>query len=222
MKRIFLFILGISSIGFLQAQVGVNTADPKVSLDVQAIATDATTAEGLTAPRLTRSQIISKDAKYIADQKGAIVYATTINGTVSTKTRNITSEGYYYFDGSVWQPIGPDKNFKFFYMPSIVLPTDILDPSYVTASQTFKIDLHKAYYDQFRLANTGTSAKSPSATTLPLVATNTALEYFVTYYDNSVFNTVSVSSDGILSYKLPATLTVSEKTFMNIVFKMKE
>lgn len=222
MKRIFLFILGISSIGFLQAQVGVNTADPKVSLDVQAIATDATTAEGLTAPRLTRAQLISKDAKYIADQKGAIVYVTTINGIATTKTNNITLAGYYYFDGSIWQVIGPDKNFKFFYMPSIALPTDTSDPAYISAYQNFSIDLHKAYSEQFGLVNTGTSVKSPSATTLPVVTTNSALEYLITYYDNSVFQNVSVSSAGILTYRLPTTIPVSEKTFMNIIFKIKQ
>nr|WP_297169640.1 hypothetical protein [uncultured Dysgonomonas sp.] len=220
MKRIFLFMLGIYSIGFLQAQVGVNTTDPKVSLDVQAIATDATTAEGLTAPRLTLSQLVSKDSRYVADQTGTIVYVTNTTGTTTTKTRKVTTVGYYYFDGTIWQPIGPDENLRFFYMPSIILPTDTSDPAYNAGTQTFTIDLYKAYSDQFGLVNSGTSYKSPGASALPITASN-ALEYFITYYDNSVFQSVAVSNAGVLTYKLPTELTLSEKTFMNIVFKVK-
>lgn len=220
MKSFFLFILTISSIGLLNAQVGVNTTDPKVSLDVQAIATDATTAEGLTAPRLTLAQLVSKDAKYIVDQTGTIAYVINVTGSTTVKTQKIKEIGYYYFDGSIWQPMGPNPNLRFFYMPSIVLPTDTSDPSYNASTQTFTIDLYKAYSEQFGLTNTGTSFKNPGASSLPILASN-SLEYFITYYDNTVFQNVAVSNTGVLTYKLPAVLTLSEKTFMNIVFKLK-
>lgn len=221
MKRILLFILGIASIGFLQAQVGVNTNDPKASLDVQASTTDATTAEGLIAPRLTLAQLASKEAKYISDQTGTIVYVTNVTGSTTAKTKNVVSVGYYYFDGTLWQSVGPDKGMRFFYMPSIVLPTDTSDPSYDTNTQLFTIDIHKSYADQFQMTYPTTTVKSPGATALPLLA-NTALEYFITYYDNNVFQEVAMSDHGILTYKLPTQLTVTDKTFMNIVFKIKQ
>ena len=99
----------------LHAQVGINTETPKVTMHVIPSKTDGTTAEGIIAPNLTRAQLISKDAVYGTDQNGAIVYVTTVNGTVSTKTTKITKVGYYYFDGSLWQP---------FLSTEAVIPTE--------------------------------------------------------------------------------------------------
>jgi hypothetical protein len=69
---------------------------------------------------------------------------------------------------------------------------------------------------------TRTAIKSPSAGTLPVLAANT-LDYFVTYFDNTVFDPASItlSDSGILTYKVLSSGTVTEKTYMNIVFKVK-
>ncbi len=213
-------MLGISSMASVYAQVGVNSTDPKVTLDVQAGTLDGTRAEGLITPRLTLAQLASKDAKYIADQTGTIVYVTSATGAVTTKTKNVIAAGYYYFDGTLWQSMAPDPALRFFYMPSIVLPTDISDPSYNAATQTFTIDLYKAYSNQFGLINAANSSQSPASTTLP-VSVSSALEYFITYYDNTVYQNVALTDAGVLTYKLPAVFTLSEKSFMNIVFKVK-
>lgn len=220
MKRFFLLILGLSSIGFLHAQIGVNSNEPKVTLDVHAKATDGTTAEGLTAPRLTLAQLAAKDAKYIIDQRGTIVYVTNVTGTTTAKTKNVISVGYYYFDGALWQSMGPDPATRFFYMPAVVLPTNTADPAYNAGTQIFTIDLYSAYSKQFKLTTPSTSAKSPGATAIPVSASN-SLEYFITYFDNTVFQNVQLTDAGKLTYKLVAGFAVSEKTFMNIVFKVK-
>ncbi|SHG16465.1 beta strand repeat-containing protein [Dysgonomonas macrotermitis] len=104
MKKYYIILLYFSGIVTLHAQVGINTETPKTTLHIIPSKTDATTAEGIIAPNLTRAQLISKDARYGTDQNGAIIYITAINGTVSTKTAKITEIGYYYFDGSLWQP----------------------------------------------------------------------------------------------------------------------
>ncbi|WP_313376644.1 hypothetical protein [Chishuiella sp.] len=85
------------------SQVGIATANPKATLDVTAGKTDGSTAEGIIAPRLTGDQIKSANSKYGTDQTGAIVYVTAaISSTDSTgKTSNITSAGYYYFNGTI-------------------------------------------------------------------------------------------------------------------------
>jgi hypothetical protein len=83
------------------AQVGINNTAPKATLDVTAKSTDGTTAEGIIAPRLTGDQIKAADGKYGADQTGTLVYATAAVTTSSAKTINITSAGYYYYDGAV-------------------------------------------------------------------------------------------------------------------------
>jgi hypothetical protein len=91
--------------GYTHAQVGVNNTTPKATFDVTAKATDGSLAEGLIAPRLTGNQIQLADLRYGALQKGAIVYATEAVTSASTKTANITKEGYYFFDGNIWQKI---------------------------------------------------------------------------------------------------------------------
>ncbi|WP_089857884.1 hypothetical protein [Chryseobacterium taeanense] len=87
----------------IKAQVGINNTSPKATLDITAKTTGSTTAEGLIAPRLEGVDIKGKDAKYDTAQKGAIVYALSAVASPTTKTANITAEGYYYFDGGVWQ-----------------------------------------------------------------------------------------------------------------------
>ena len=99
----------------LHAQVGINNSTPKASLHITPQNTDGTTAEGIIAPNLTRAQLIGKDVRYNTDQKGAIIYVTTLDGTLTAKTTNITATGYYYFDGSVWQP---------FTQPASIVPTE--------------------------------------------------------------------------------------------------
>lgn len=101
-KELFtLSMIIISGLGF--AQVGINNTDPKVTLEVTAKATDATTAEGFIAPLLSGDQIQGKDAKYAAEQIGALLYATSaVSVPGGTKTNNITKAGYYYFNGTEW------------------------------------------------------------------------------------------------------------------------
>lgn len=107
------FILFLSSLLFFitaYPQVGINTSDPKATLDVAAYTTNSSTAEGIIAPKLTRNQLISKDLIYNSDQKGAIVYVTDLSGILTNKTSQVTNVGYYYFDGSVWQSFGKAIN----------------------------------------------------------------------------------------------------------------
>ncbi|SHF47266.1 hypothetical protein [Chryseobacterium takakiae] len=110
-KNIFilhLFIMGVS--GLLKSQVGINNNSPQATLDITAKTTDGSKPEGLLAPRLTGDQIKSEDLQYNAAQKGLIVYATSAVTLPSTKTANINSEGYYYFDGSTWQRMDTNTN----------------------------------------------------------------------------------------------------------------
>lgn len=105
MLKNFIFPLIISLIVTTAvAQVGVNTVVPSATLDVQSTTINATTPEGIIAPRLTGDQIRTKDAVFLAAQTGAIVYATAaVTGTASVKTVNIVAPGYYFFNGTLWE-----------------------------------------------------------------------------------------------------------------------
>ncbi|NDW09607.1 hypothetical protein [Dysgonomonas sp. 520] len=104
MRKIIFISLMIFSSTMLKSQVGVNTETPQATMHVTPTKTDNSTPEGIIAPNLTRAQLIDKDAQYTSTQRGAVVYVTSITGTTTTKTANVTSIGYYYFDGSLWQP----------------------------------------------------------------------------------------------------------------------
>ncbi|MEY8758928.1 hypothetical protein [Chryseobacterium tongliaoense] len=104
MQKLILLVSLLSFSG-LFSQTGFNTASPNSTLEIASKTTDGSRPEGLNVPRLTGDQIKSADAQYTAAQTGILLYATAAPTTPSTKTINITSEGYYYFDGNIWQKI---------------------------------------------------------------------------------------------------------------------
>jgi|GEM_PF-1663352 len=119
---------------------------------------------------------------------------------------------------------------KYFHAPSIVLPvvsTELSSGmSYDAGSGEFTVNLHTIYANQFGMAGdvngvSRTALRSNQNDTLP-VHTATELSYFITYFDNIVFDpqNISLSNDGILKYKV-LTTDITERTYMNIVFKVK-
>ncbi len=145
------------------------------------------------------------------------------NGTGATAVK----EGIYYNDGSKWVSVASVAGAfpQQFYMPSIVLPTDPVSLSWggtydSGGTQVFTIDLYTdVYAKQFGMVDATTSYKSDGAGTLSVKVTS-ELEYFIVYYDKDTFTIESLDANGILKYKADPT-KVTEKTFMNIVFKVK-
>lgn len=86
---------------FLYSQVGINTQNPKATLEVSAGNNNGTTAEGMILPKLTGNQIQAADNQYGTEQTGTVMYATAAVSVTTPKTVNINAAGYYYFDGTV-------------------------------------------------------------------------------------------------------------------------
>ncbi|SEM57723.1 hypothetical protein SAMN05421856_104280 [Chryseobacterium taichungense] len=86
------------------AQVGINNNSPKATLDITA-KTSGTKPEGLIIPQLSGNNIHTATAAgiYGANQIGLIVYASAADTNPTGPTANITTAGYYYFDGNAWQ-----------------------------------------------------------------------------------------------------------------------
>lgn len=104
MRKHFILLgtLLISTISY--SQVGINTENPNVTLDVVGKATDTNSLDGIAAPRITGDQLRAKT--YTLAQTGALVYVTIADTAPSGQTINVNSIGYFYFDGSVWQKVG--------------------------------------------------------------------------------------------------------------------
>ncbi|MFD2037530.1 hypothetical protein ACFSKL_22240 [Belliella marina] len=101
MKKGILFISLLMITAELLAQTsGINTVEPKATLDVVGEPTDATIFDGIIPPRITGDQLGAKT--YTAEQTGAMVYVNTAATTPAGQTINVVEAGYYYFDGAIW------------------------------------------------------------------------------------------------------------------------
>lgn len=124
-KRLIIFLISlmVSSVAF--SQVGVGTIEPKATLDIIGTPTDVSVVDGIFSPRLTGDELKAKDAAYGADNTGAMVYVTSAAAPTTTKTVNVVSEGYYYFDGAVWQRMtSKPSNLTTLQMNAIVNPIE--------------------------------------------------------------------------------------------------
>lgn len=103
MRKIILsLVVAISAFSIkTNAQVGVNTNTPASTVDVTAKNGTGTTAnvDGLLMPRVDRQRAQSMTSVPIS----TLIYVNSIaTGTATGIAVNITTTGYYYFDGTVW------------------------------------------------------------------------------------------------------------------------
>ncbi|RMZ60753.1 hypothetical protein D1632_01880 [Chryseobacterium nematophagum] len=105
MKKTFI-TLTIAVGTFAFGQVGVNTTEPKSTLDVMGVSSPMV-PDGVLVPRYSVAELAAKDAAYAADQNGTLVFVTTGTGT-SGKTSDILGSGFYYYDNptSKWKAVG--------------------------------------------------------------------------------------------------------------------
>jgi len=101
----------------VNSQVGINTNDPKSTLDVSAkrnlagTVNDNTQNYGVKLPTISRLELSQNTAVYGINQKGSMVYINDVSGgTAVGQLVNVTTIGYYYFDGSVWKKVQSRMN----------------------------------------------------------------------------------------------------------------
>src|SRR5690606_26401425 len=118
---------------------------------------------------------------------------------------------------------------KFFYMPSIIVPTSeeqlnnpasgqVTGDAFDDNTLQGTINLYGRYEAQF---GTPMVSNGGSTTTLPVLPA-TELDYHITWYDTNVFTLVSVSDSGVLTYTVDGNADITVGSFMNIVFSVKE
>ena len=102
MKKILILIVFTSYLGY--SQVGVGTTAPDSTLDI--VATNPTGAstnvDGILIPRVDRQRAQSMTGTITS----TMIYVNSIaTGTASGTTVNMTSTGFYFYDGIAWQKI---------------------------------------------------------------------------------------------------------------------
>jgi len=98
-KKLFPALLLVGTFAFTNAQVGVNTDAPHATLDVVGDASNNAKLDGIIAPRISGDLLKTKS--YTSLQTGALVYVTTADPSPSGQTLDVTSTGYYYFNGDL-------------------------------------------------------------------------------------------------------------------------
>lgn len=96
-------ILILFTVISLKAQVGINTTNPKVTLEIAANPNNLNIADGIIIPRITGVDLLAKDNLYNQEHTSTIVYVIEPLLNSSEKTINIDQIGYYYYDGNIWQ-----------------------------------------------------------------------------------------------------------------------
>lgn len=103
MKRNLFILSALFSCGLAFSQIGINTKDPKATLDIQAKASSGTLPEGLLIPRVDRERARSMSG-VVASTMIYIDNAAT--GPQTGTVIDIDNTGYYYYDGSKWVKMG--------------------------------------------------------------------------------------------------------------------
>jgi len=102
------------------------------------------------------------------------------------------------------------KNTRWFYPPAI-----IIDASAISMDDT--LDLHANYITQFKTP----LIKNPEAPALLPTYDKDELDYFITYYDDTVLENVSIDDEGVMVYDVRA-VPFDNYTVINVVFLIKE
>jgi len=224
-KQITIFVVALlMGVTGLKAQTNIGSPNaPDASAQLQI--TNST--KGVMMPKVALTATTTFTLAGNTLTAGMVVYNTNV-GITGTTAYPAYGTGLYTWDGTGWKgtPTGPAMP-KFFYMPSIIVPTStaqltaygaVASESFVDATRTGTLNLYLRYSNQFGGATLIKS--SAGAPALPVLAVS-ELNYYVTWFDSQVFNTVSLDVNGLLTYTVKANADVTVGSFMNIVFAVK-
>ena len=88
-------LIGVS----INAQIGINTVDPKATLDITN-SSSSTSPNGLLIPRMTAAELEANITDYGEAQNGALIFITEGTGTLP-ETSSIQKKGFYHYDSAI-------------------------------------------------------------------------------------------------------------------------
>jgi len=225
MKQITFFLVALlMGLSGLKAQTNIGSPNaPDASAQLQI----SSTTLGVMMPKVSLTATTTFTLAGNTQTEGMVVYNTNA-GITGTAAYPAYGTGLYTWDGTGWKGTPATAAMpKFFYMPSIIVPTSaaqltaygaVANESFVDATRTGTLNLYLRYSNQFGGATLiKSSASAPALPVLPV----SALNYYVTWFDPQVFNTVSLDVNGLMTYTVKANADVTVGSFMNIVFAVK-
>ncbi len=103
--------VSMSSSMYSQAgKIGINTVNPKATLDINAKTDGSSQAEGLLIPRLTGDQIQTMTSNIQPGTESLMIYATAAPASPTSKVSKIKQPGYYFWNGNNWESVGINSN----------------------------------------------------------------------------------------------------------------
>jgi len=222
-KGILLFVFIIIPILYIKGQVTVGSNLPPEKAAILDIKSEnggageaSSTHGGLLLPRVEIDTITNisifpgisgmNNVEQKKRHTGLMVY------NIKRDLDHNIEEGIYVWNGEKWEKSTYRSRVNFFYMPSIVVPTNV-------TGQEFEIDLYDEYQKQFKTPK----IHNPSAPdTIPFFLKPKELYYYITDYDPTVFKTssMSITDDGKFKYEVENAATTGS-SFINIVFVIK-
>ena len=163
-----LFLAALFCVPFaLNAQVTIGASTvPNATLEIVADVVSPTTPAGVIPPRVDRQFLNGNEGIYGSAQTGAIVYVYSLNGGAISQSVNVSSVGFYYFDGSLWQPLGSGSAAanisEAIWLPSFNLPWGVWTEN-DQASQMETVNLFQVYQEAFAGLNVDTDGTAVDA-----------------------------------------------------------
>ena len=100
------------------AQVGIGTDNPKVTLDVLGKPELPSSIDGLLIPRLTGDELRAKNSIYTNAEHSTLIFVTIADTNPAGKTIQVTEPGYYYYNqpesssNGLWVRFTNDNHWK--------------------------------------------------------------------------------------------------------------
>lgn len=217
MKNIIFILLNLNIFNIIYAQVGINTDDANITLEVKKTTID-NFSEGIIIPQLSREELTSKDNMYNTTHKSTLIYVNAINGTTSDKTSLVTKIGYYIFNGYRWK--FAEEKLKYFILPAFKLE---IDPnSNITTGLTFDI-YNEVYKKQLVKQGSGDFITNNTSleSTLNKIYQPNDFDYVITYFDTKILENINISPNGIMTYDIKS-FEVNINSFINLLLVIKD
>ncbi|MDM1408204.1 hypothetical protein HX062_11140, partial [Myroides sp. DF42-4-2] len=220
------------TISAVSGGVGAVLQDVTLEVNALSIETKHLQDKSVTSAKLMDKAVttekINNDAVGYTQLKRNSVYGTVIKDEAITTekiaAKNVTAEklssatekegAVLVADGNggvVYKSIKASMP-KFFYLPSIYLD--------VTPGLSGSRNIYEDYAKQFgqpkyASPDAGANAKLP-------VLPASELNFYITYLDESIFETLSINNEGVFSYKIKEDAVITDNSYLNIVLEVKE